>query len=162
VIVHSLPDTFSRSIAGEWIEANSGGSHLFPNSWRKNPKFHLKINNNPSLGSLMMGGGSQSIRLRITLSRHGTGWRQLCKRDTVGCMIGFYIFLSKGTEQTQIYESTFVPDDEFSTDSTFSLPVLTQADESYLIMPTTLHEGKFGSFILTVLCENEFHLTKET
>jgi hypothetical protein len=153
IVVNALPDTYSRSVAGEWAEAASGGSHLTPN-WRKNPKFHLKI--------VTPIGTNAPTRLRITLSRHGSNWRQMCKRDTVGCMIGFYIFVTRGTEQNQIYESTFVPDEEFSTDGNFSLPFLAHHDESYTIMPTTFSEGKYGSFILTVLCEHEFHLTKDS
>ena len=147
IIVNALPDTYSRSVAGEWTEPTAGGSHLFPN-WRKNPKFHLKI--------VTPIGNTAPTRLRITLARHGTNWRQMCKRDTVGCMIGFYIFITRGTEQNQIYESTFVPDEEFSTESTFSLPQLTHHDESYTIMPATFNEGKIGSFVLTVLCERQF------
>ena len=154
ILVNALPDTYSRSIAGEWTESNAGGSHICPNTWKKNPKFHLKINT--PMGS------NAPTRLRITLSRHGTTWRQMIKRDTVGCMIGFYIFITRGTEQNQIYESIFSPDDEFSTDSTFSLPALIHHDEHYTIMPTTFNDGKLGSFVMTILSENEFHLNKDS
>jgi hypothetical protein len=152
VQVNPLPETFSRSIAGEWTDSNSGGSHIFPSTWKKNPKFTLRYHNPVTTDA--------PARFRITLARHGSTWRPVCKKDTVGNMIGFYIFLTQGTEQIQIYESTFVPDEEVSTDVNFTLPQL-QHGEVYTIMPCTFNDGKVGSFVLSILSEYEFHIRKD-
>ena len=45
--IHALPEQYSRSLAGDWTDANAGGSHLFPN-WKKNPKYTLSIHHPPS------------------------------------------------------------------------------------------------------------------
>jgi hypothetical protein len=100
-------------------------------------------------------------RIRITLSRHGnSAWRSLNKKDTVGSMIGFYIFVNSGGELTQIYESVFSPEPEITTDANFVLEQL-HPNESYIIMPTTFSEAKIGSFVLSILSEYEFVLQKE-
>lgn len=149
--VSSLPEAYSRSMAGDWGENMAGGSHIYP-GWKKNPRFLLRFHNPVNTDA--------PARLRITLARHGPNWRPMAKKDTVGCMIGFYIFLAQGDAQTQIYESTFVPDDEMATDPTFSLPQLAHG-ETYIIMPATFGENKFGSFVLSILSEYEFHLAKD-
>jgi hypothetical protein len=99
-------------------------------------------------------------RMRVTLAKYGPHWKALSKKDAVGCMIGLYIFVQRGSEQHQFYESTFVPDEELATDPTFSLPLL-PSGETYTIMPATYGESKIGPFVLSVICEYEFHLTKE-
>ncbi len=151
VVVSPLPEAFSRSIAGEWTEHNAGGSHIC-SSHKKNPRYRLRFHNPVNTEA--------PARLRIALARHGPQWRPASRKDTVGCMIGFYIFHVKGTEQTQIYESTFVPDDEMYTDPSFSLPQLDDG-EAYIIVPTTFAEGKLGAFVLSILSEYEFHLAKD-
>ena len=75
-------------------------------------------------------------------------------------MIGFYIFVNHGGELRPYYESTFVPDAEISTDPSFMLPVLSHG-ETYTIMPTTFGEGKVGSFVISILSEYEFAITKD-
>ena len=38
--VRQLPDGFSRTVAGDWVDGMSGGSHINPN-WKKNPKVSM-------------------------------------------------------------------------------------------------------------------------
>jgi len=151
IMLSQLPETYSRSMAGDWNEATAGGSHICP-SFKKNPRFLLRFHNPVNTDA--------PARLRITLARTGANWRTMARKDTVGCMIGFYIFLLRGNDQTQIFESTFVPDDEMSTDPSFTLPQLGHG-ETYILMPTTFGEGKIGAFVLSILSEYEFHLSKD-
>lgn len=150
--MNQLPDSYSRTIAGEWAEGCAGGAHLNP-GWKKNPRFSLNIRNTTR---------SQPSNVRITLSRSGVNWRSLSKRDTVGCMIGFYIFSSNTStgDSQQIYESTFVPAEELSTEPSFTLDQL-PAECEYVIMPATHGENKFGHFVLSIIAEHEFTLRKE-
>lgn len=152
VLLTALPETYSRSISGEWTESTAGGCHLYPTTWKKNPKFQLRFHNPVHTDA--------PARLRITIAKLGAQWKSLSKKDTVGCMIGFYVFLTRGTEQIQMFESTFVPDEENSTDSSFSLPQLSHG-ESYTLMPTTFADGKHGAFVISILSEYEFHIAKE-
>lgn len=152
IYLNALPETYSRSIAGDWVENACGGNHLNPNTWKKNPKFTLKFHYPVH--------SEDHSRVRITLARVGTNWKSLAKRDTVGCMIGFYIFINHGTELRPFYESTFVPDNELSTDASFTMPQLGHG-ETFTIMPTTFGEGKIGSFVISILAEYEFAITKE-
>jgi hypothetical protein len=152
VLLTALPETYARSISGEWTESTAGGCHLYPTTWKKNPKFQLRFHNPVHTDA--------PARLRITIAKLGSQWKSLSKKDTVGCMIGFYIFLTRGTEQIQMYESTFVPDEENSTDSSFSLPQLSHG-ETYTLMPTTFADGKHGAFVISILSEYEFHIAKE-
>lgn len=155
--INALPETYSRSLAGDWTEATSGGSHINASTWKKNPKFTLRFHTPPSV--------TEPVRFRITLAKYGQEWRNLSKRDAVGCMIGFYIFLSNSHsahhDQELVYESTFVPDEEFTTEANFALMPL-HHDQVYTIMPATFSEGKSGSFVLSILSESEFHFTKES
>jgi hypothetical protein len=177
--IKQLPETKSKSLAGEWIEGNCGGSHL-TNSSKKNPKYELILraatasnnqNNNGRYGPGGGGGGGQSssrCNVKITLTRTGSAWKQLCRHDAVGSMIGFYIYhVIRGEhggapeQMRQIYESSFVPTDELTTNDDFSLDYLMNPNEAYLIMPTTFVEGKHGSFVLTVSSDCDFTLNKE-
>lgn len=145
-----VPDAYSRCLAGEWKEGSAGGSHLLP-TWKKNPKYNLKVRNS-SYGA--------ATNVRISLYRFGTKWRANCKKDTVGCMIGFYVFRNKSGELTQIYESNFVPVDENITEPSLQLGTLA-SDEVYTVMPTTFGEGKFGPFVLSIMSERDFTVKLE-
>lgn len=150
VIVRALPDTYSRSIAGEWTESLAGGSHLFAATWKKNPKFTFRFKN--------VSQGSAPARVRISVARHGAVWKALARKDTVGCMIGFYLFISRADgELYQVYESPFLPNEEMSTNSDFQLEQLAAGDE-YVIMPATFAEEKCGAFVLSVMADYEFSL----
>ncbi|KAJ1442886.1 hypothetical protein B484DRAFT_441901 [Ochromonadaceae sp. CCMP2298] len=151
IYLNPLPETYSRTIAGDWSEASSGGSHLNPKTWKKNPKFTLKMHS-PN--------ADEPAHVRLTLARVGPQWRTMARRDTVGCMIGFYIFVNHANELRPYYESNFVPDNEISSDPSFTLPALGHG-ESYSIMPATFGEGKVGSFVLSILSEYEFTVSKD-
>lgn len=150
-----LPDAYSRVIAGEWTEATAGGSHICHGTWKKNSKFNLKLR----------GRSISSTRVTISVTRQGESWKHLCRTDTVGCMLGFYIFTHRPNpnapgglgELHLFYESPFVPAFEVITDSSFTLPPL-ENEEEYCIMPTTFAEAKIGSYVLSVLAECEFTL----
>jgi hypothetical protein len=151
VFVNQLPDSFSRTIAGEWTESTAGGSHLC-STWLKNPRYLLKFRHPVDT--------DEPVRVRISLARVGVEWKPMVKKDTVGCMIGFYIFIVKEHEQTKLFESIFVPDNELATEPTFTLEQL-PSSERYAIVPTTMSEGKIGQYVLSVLSEHEFSMTKE-
>ena len=152
IYLNALPETYSRSVAGDWLESACGGNHLNPATWKKNPKFTLKFHYPVHT--------NDTSHVRIALARVGTSWKSAVKRDTVGCMIGFYIFINHGTEMRPYYESTFVPDGEVATELSFTMPQL-EHGETFTIMPTTFGEGKLGSFVLSVLAEYEFSITKD-
>ena len=100
-------------IAGEWSEATAGGSHLNSLTFKKNPKFVLKLrrygqgrkssldgrerdrDQRHSISGMDDMNSSDPMKTRITVSRVGTNWKSLMKKDTVGCMIGFYIFIRR-------------------------------------------------------------------
>ena len=152
VNVRLLPDSFSRSLASEWTEATAGGSHLHPGTWKRNPKFSFYLKNSSVANA--------PARVRITLARHGSGWKSAARKDPVGCMIGFYVFiqregLTSSSDLIMLYESPFMPNDENSTGSDFQLDQLPKGDE-YVIMPTTFSEDKCGSFVLSVMADYEF------
>lgn len=155
VTLQQLPDAFNKSIASEWSEHTAMGGHMNPH-WKKNPKFTLTFRHVLKAPD----GSTPKIPVRITVSRYGVLWKSMCKKDTVGSMIGFYIFISRDNELTQIYESPFVPTEELSTDADFSLTNL-QSGEEYVIMPTTFGEGKKGSFVISIMTETEFRFHKE-
>ena len=145
-----LQDSFARCMAGEWVEGAAGGSHLCP-SWKKNPKFNLKLR---SLNDV-------PVKVYLSLTRHGEQWKKMCRRDTVGCMIGFYIFVNRSGELTNLFETPFVPTEEVCTPEEFTLEPLGE-DEFYTIMPTTYSENHLGAFVLTVATTDcEFTLIKE-
>lgn len=171
VNIRQLPETKSKSIASEWSEGLCGGSHISPSS-KKNPKFELILRPPPITNAGKYGysqpSSAQSTRtkLKITLTRTGGIWKQLCRHDAVGSMVGFYIYhvvrSEHGQEQMrQIFESSFVPTDELTTDDEFSLDYLSNPNEAYIIMPTTFAEGKHGSFVLTVSADCEFSLNRD-
>jgi hypothetical protein len=154
--IKQLPDAFNRTIAGEWRDNECGGNHL-SQLWKKNPRYVLKFRNSNK--------GNAPSRTRIVLTRHGEKWKTLAKKDTVGCMIGFYIFINDkidggAGEQRLIYESPFAPDDTFATPADFTLEALGDKEE-YIIMPTTFSEDKKGAFILSLASDYEYTIVKE-
>jgi len=152
VSIKQLPDAYSRSVAGEWTESYCGGSHL-NQTWKKNPRFALKFKASSK--------GSAPVRIRITVAKHGPTWRAMSRKDTVGCMLGLYVFVNRGGESSiQVFEAPFSPDDELSTPADFTLEQL-GADEEYIIMPTTFAEGKIGAFVITLMADTEFSFSKE-
>lgn len=166
VSLEQLPETRSRSIAGEWVENLCGGSHICP-TYKKNPRFQLDLipPSAPSKGSKEP--FPTRIGVRISLSKTGSSWRSQCRKDAVGCMVGFYVFIVSRSENgpeslRQIYESPFAPTEEVSTDIGFELEFLPASTDTYIIMPTTFDEGKVGSFVLSVSADCDFTLTRDT
>ena len=158
-----LPDNFSRSIAGEWVALLTVATTT--PRWKQNPKYQLKFRNTNK--------GNLPARVRITLSKEGERWSKMSRKDTVGCMIGFYIFIAASAtqpkeegkdaapkdaappgpssglatgEMRQVYESVFCPNDRISTEADYLEQL--NPDEEYVIMPTTF-EGKRGAFVLS-------------
>ena len=94
--VQMIPQTFRKQVTGEWLESSGGGSHLndcrfdkrvgttkTPLNWTKNPKF---------LVTWISDASSSQVSLKITLNRNEREWRGKVAKNTVGCMIGFYVF----------------------------------------------------------------------
>jgi hypothetical protein len=156
VRVKQLPDAFSRAVAGEWRDNECGGNHL-NSTWKKNPKYSLRFRNTNK--------GNAPVRVRLTLSRHGDRWKSMCKKDTVGTMIGFYIFILDKTsggagDLRLLFEAPFAPDDSVATAPDFTLEALGEKEE-YIIMPTTFAEDKKGAFVISMTSDYEFTLVKE-
>ena len=153
VKVEELPESRSKTISGEWAEGCNGGSHLNPD-WKKNPRYQLHINS------------AEASNVKITLSRNEKTWGKQCHKDSIGCMMGFY--LMQGSKPTReggfIYhegkpwnESSFVPLNSVSTPEGFRLDPLPD-DEYYSIMPATFDAGKKGPFFLSVVMDADFTL----
>jgi len=152
--VEELPEARSKTITGEWTEGTAGGSHLNPD-WKKNPRFFLKLNT------------SEPANVKIALSRNEKVWAQNCAKDSIGCMMGFY--LMQGTKLNRdmgnIYhdgkpwgESPFVPLHSVGTPEGFTLAPLPEG-EVYSIMPTTFDPAIKGAFFLSVVTDVDFTLT---
>ncbi|GMH62713.1 hypothetical protein TrST_g11300 [Triparma strigata] len=152
VSVRELPEARSKTLNGEWNETSAGGSHLCPD-WKKNPKYTLRnLSNSP-------------LPCKIVLSRPASSWSTQTAKDSIGCMLGFYILVgSVLSRDSGIYhdgkpwnESSFVPLNSVSTPDNFVLPPLPD-DEVYTIMPCTFDAGKKGNFFLSVVSEGSFEL----
>lgn len=156
--LHSIPESESKVIAGSWTEAISGGSHIH-SSWKKNPMFTLRLKNT-SRSIIRESGEEIYYKVRISLTRHGSVWRAKERKDTVGCMIAFYVFISSGNSNdlVEIYASPFVPTSEVCSEDDFQLQPLKKGEE-YVIMPATNQPGIIGNFVLSVMCAQEFLFT---
>merc|ERR1711988_19371 len=76
--VEPIAEEKARTLAGEWTEGTAGGSHM-SKTYKKNPRFHLRLL------------GSSRTKVKITLSRPTAEWKDQVRKDTVGCMLGFYL-----------------------------------------------------------------------
>jgi len=160
VSVEAVSESKSKTVVGEWVDSNSGGSHLQP-SWKTNPKYKLTFAN-----------ATARAKVNITLTRPEADWKM---RDMVGSMMGFY--LSRGaapstpnpgnqspsSDGAAIFhegkpwnESPFVPMHSVSTPPGFALEA---TDGSYVIMPATYAPNKKGRFFLSVTSDVDFVLT---
>ncbi|OWZ17169.1 Calpain-like cysteine protease C2 [Phytophthora megakarya] len=154
-----------QSMPGEWSATKSGGCHLHPD-WRQNPKFYLQIQ------------GVRPTKVRITLTRSEREWKSRCQRDSVGTMIGFYLFRGGSGKLIRPGDSTeggsnsanpivingrpwsetdFVP--LHSICSPPDLILSAAAKDGYVIVPTTYEPGRLGKFVISVQCDIEFTLT---
>lgn len=149
--LQQLSDKKLKILAGEWDEKCAMGSHI-NGLWKKNPKFTLRFKprSNPT------------EKFRICLNKFGDEhWKKVNRKDHIGSMIGFYIFMSKRGDVSQFFESAFVPDREIATDDNFTLEALGGPDDEYIIMPATFSEGVVGQFVLSVMADCEFSLHKK-
>ncbi|GMF23744.1 unnamed protein product [Phytophthora lilii] len=169
LLVNELPKGAGavQSIPGEWTATKSGGCHLHPD-WRQNPKFYLQMQ------------GVRPTKVRITLTRSEREWKSRCQRDSVGTMIGFYLFRGgsgklmrpgdssadgdSGSTTHPIVingrswsETDFVP--LHSVSSPPELVLSAAAKGGYVIVPATYEPGRLGKFVLSVQCDTEFTLT---
>lgn len=164
ILIHSdtpmdiaeLSPKYNQTLAGAWVEHQAGGSHLHPKYNQENPKFKLTLFN--------------TAQVTITLRRPHKAWTKEIAKDSVGCMIGFYVStdkdFEKGTATTNIHyegriwdQTDFVPMDEVSTPYNFMLEANSE-NEAYYIMPTTFEPNKLGPFFVTVSSESQFILVK--
>ncbi|CAM9797164.1 unnamed protein product [Pylaiella littoralis] len=155
VEVEELPEAASRTIAAEWGTQTAGGSHIHPD-WKKNPCFHLKLRT------------TGPAKLRISVSRPEKDWKNKCIRDSVGCMMGFYLMAGPKPNRNQTifhegrpYEgSPMVPTHEVSTPTGFMLDS-TSEDEVFTIMPATFEPGKTGPFFISIATDVHFSLRRD-
>jgi len=84
-----LEESRNVVLTGQWSEKSAGGCHLNDKSfeqkaerftWVNNPKFLLKV------------APDHQVKVKITLSRPEKVWKKQMGVNTVGCMIGFYIY----------------------------------------------------------------------
>ncbi|ETW03907.1 hypothetical protein H310_04327 [Aphanomyces invadans] len=158
ITMDEIPNEMVQTIAGEWNDKvnTAGGSHLCPD-WKKNPKFYLTLK------------CVRPVSVTINLYRSEYEWRGKCKKDSVGAMMGFYLFQgTKGTRDTSTVvvdgktwtETDFVPLHHVSSPKDLTLPPV--FNESYVIMPTTWEPNKCGRFLLSVESDCEFTLQGES
>ena len=156
VTLDRLLDSKNIVISGEWKQSNAGGSHLYDstfvrqlekNTWSNNPKYLLKF----------VAGGEP--RAKITLSRPERLWSTKIARNTVGCMMGIYIFdaaIGKPSVDGWIRKPEFMPLNEVEE----ILEEDTSREAGYIIMPTTYEINMKGPFVLSVSSESEFSLAE--
>jgi len=146
-----LDDAKNKVITDQWTKESSGGCHLNSDpyemkdnaTWKNNPKFNL-----------IMKGDTQS-KVKISLSRPEKTWVHLTDKNSVGCMIGMYIF-----ENIKIYDvkpSSCLNKIEFVPmhDLTVYLD-LQPLPHGYIIMPATFEKGKIGPFMISVSSNDDF------
>ncbi|CAK4124814.1 unnamed protein product [Aphanomyces euteiches] len=150
--LEELPNGLAQTIAGEWSDkkGTAGGSHLCPD-WKKNPKVYLTLKS------------VRAAEVKIDLYRSEYEWRSKCKKDSVGSMMGFYLF--QGTKLNR-ESSTVVVDGKTWTETDFvplhhiaaSLTLPPVFNESYVIMPATWEPNHSGRFLVAVTADSEFTL----
>ena len=107
--------------------------------------------------------GPARTKVKITLSRPAGDWKEQMRKDTVGCMLGFYVVPGPSPDRRgmeEIFhdgqpwsETPFVPTHSVGTPQGFELEPL--EDEVYTIIPATYEPGKTGPFFLSVVSEGE-------
>eukprot|EP00743_Colponemidia_sp_Colp-15_P002164 GILK01002349.1.p1 GENE.GILK01002349.1~~GILK01002349.1.p1 ORF type:complete len:1020 (-),score=203.00 GILK01002349.1:103-3162(-) len=154
ISAQQLEDSHNAVITGSWDDETAGGCHLYSKqfevqakklTWATNPKFLL---------TLLTDGPSA---VRLTLSRPEKVWKKQTSKDTVGCMLGFYIFKGGNIDRHNVVvESAFVPMNEVTQEVT-----LNPSAEPYVIMPATYEPKKLGPFMLSVAAEVDFDFRSE-
>ena len=169
VIARPIADRSYKQLAGEWTESTARGCHIHE-GWKRNPRFIMRLHSPGTLVPIkarlmplfitlhLISICNICPQVRIALVRHGHSWRNIIKRDLVGTMIGFYVWIVSKDRQELIYEAPFVPDKDVASDEKFELEALTTGDE-YIIQPATYKEGVKGAFVLSVQTEESAELT---
>jgi hypothetical protein len=165
-----MPAGRATVLSGQWSGGDNGGgggngstaggNHMHRATWKKNPHFHLRL--------LSLSGRT---KVKITLSRPAAAWKQQTSKDSLGCMLGFYVCKGpvpvRGGGNEEIYhegepwsETAFVPANSVSTPAEFELPPLD--NEVYTITPCTFEPGKVGPFVLSVTADAEVIVTRDS
>jgi len=157
VNLEELPESRSQTVAGEWGEQQAVGSHLYP-EWKRNPKYQLRLLSD------------RPAKIKITVTRPEGVWRAQCRKDTVGCMMGFYLMVGAKPNREEngsiMYEgkpwteSSFVPMNSVATPKNFYLEPLPD-EEVYTIMPAIFEPKHEGPFMLSVTTDVEFQLKRD-
>ena len=156
VTLEKLEDSQNVVISGEWNNETAGGSHLYEkpfvtqiekSTWASNPKYLLKFE-------------SQGyIRAKVTLSRPEKLWSSKIARNTVGCMMGLYVFdelLTRPIKSKLLRDPTFMPINEITEVIEDESP----SESGYTLMPATYENGIKGPFILSVSSDDKFTISK--
>mmetsp|Transcript_7872 Transcript_7872/g.15225 ORF Transcript_7872/g.15225 Transcript_7872/m.15225 type:complete len:1014 (-) Transcript_7872:50-3091(-) len=156
VSLERLEDSKNLALSGAWTKETAGGSHLHERpyeenvkgqTWKDNPKFLLKFNN------------QGPIKAKITISRAESHWSWKIARDHVGCMMGLYIFPGSTTKVDYSLRlnggSVFLPMNELT--EIFEQPE--NIIDGYLLMPTTYEPKVTGPFVISVSSDFDFSLT---
>lgn len=156
VTLDRLHDAKNIVISGDWKQTNAGGSHLYDasfirqlekNTWANNPKYILKF------------APAENVRAKITISRPERLWSSKIARNTVGCMMGIYIFdaaIGKPAVDSWLRKPEFMPLNEVEEILEEDNP----REQGYIIMPTTYESGMKGPFVLSVSSDDEFTLSE--
>jgi len=145
-----LEDSRNAVKSGSWTDESSGGSHLYDQpyetknpTWTNNPKYLLVLKTN------------EYTRVKFTLSRPEKAWNKKIAKDSVGCMIGFYIMekVEGQIHQKHIINNVnFMPVNELEEVLEFENP----NPDGYVIMPATYDAKKIGPYIISVSTDVDF------
>ena len=134
-------------------------------TWKRNPKFAFRLKK----GSTTDGEEPPAARVSIEVTRADKEWNGKCKKDQVGCMMGFYVFQGSNLQlgQQAIYHegkawssTAFVPMHRVATPKNFYLEPIDGDDDVYTIVCATFNPGVHGSFHITVKCDQPFRFSK--
>jgi hypothetical protein len=155
-----LAEGRAKTLAAAWTKESAGGSHLHKATWKKNPKFHLRL-----------AAGVDRATVKVTLSRPAGPWKPNVAKDSLGCMLGLYVCKGPTAQRGGLpgdelwhegepwSETPFVPAHSVSTPGGFELPGL-DSGEVYTLVCATFEPGKTGPFVLSVTADADFSLTK--
>jgi len=158
--IEPLAEGRAKTISSAWTKESAGGNHMQKQTWKKNPKFHLRL-----------AAGVERATVKVTLSRPTGPWKPNVTKDSLGCMLGLYLCKGPNAQRgglpgDEIWhegepwsETPFVPAHAVSTPAGFELPGL-ESGEVYTIVCATFEPGKMGPFVLSVTADADFSLTQ--
>ena len=135
-------------------------------TWKRNPKFALRLKKGSTSEN---GEEAPAARVSIEVTRPEKEWNGKCKKDQVGCMMGFYVFQGSTPtlDQQAIYHegkawqnTAFVPMHKVATPRNFYLEPIEGDDDVYTIVCATFKPAVHGSFHITVKCDQPFRFSK--